>query len=251
MAKKKNSAKPGSKSKFPLIAFIFIVLMAVLGYKAAHFLRTASYFRVKSVVIDPTLQFLDAKEFNRFVGQNIFTVDVDSMQNRLQTAYSEVAQLKIVRRFPNQILIVAQKRFPFAQLRMGGKLITVDEKGMILSTTKSEDKNIPMIFPGKISLPKLVIGSLLRAEEVTSALKIIDAFKRYNPAASLTVMKVDAQGVSKIDVILNNGLVVIMDKDNIDKKIKIFGIVLSQIQVDLKDVKYIDLRFKEPIIGKK
>ena len=37
----------------------------------------------------------------------------------------------------------------------------------------------------------------------------------------------------------------------IDYKTKILSVILSQGKIDIKSIKYIDLRFKEPIIGKK
>ena len=40
-------------------------------------------------------------------------------------------------------------------------------------------------------------------------------------------------------------------RDQIVQKIRVLGVVLAQDALNLGDVKYIDLRFKEPIIGKK
>ena len=50
---------------------------------------------------------------------------------------------------------------------------------------------------------------------------------------------------------LSNGLVVILDSTKITQKVKIVGLILAQGKVKPKDAKYIDLRFKEPIVGKK
>ena len=46
-------------------------------------------------------------------------------------------------------------------------------------------------------------------------------------------------------------LKIIVDRDNIPHKMKILELVLSQAKPDFEGVQYIDLRFKEPILGKK
>ncbi|MCK5081648.1 MAG: cell division protein FtsQ, partial [Candidatus Omnitrophica bacterium] len=61
----------------------------------------------------------------------------------------------------------------------------------------------------------------------------------------------NVENLSKIQFTLSNGLVIILDRNNIDRRIKVLGVVLSQGKLDMKQVKYVDLRFKEPIIGKK
>jgi hypothetical protein len=42
-----------------------------------------------------------------------------------------------------------------------------------------------------------------------------------------------------------------LDREKIAQRIKVLGVVLSQGNLDMDHVKYVDLRFKEPIIGKK
>ena len=82
-------------------------------------------------------------------------------------------------------------------------------------------------------------------------LKIIKLFKANSGLASYSIRDVNIESLSKIYFTLSNKLDVVIDKDKIAQKIRVLGIVLAQDRLDLKDVKYIDLRFKEPVIGKK
>ena len=42
-----------------------------------------------------------------------------------------------------------------------------------------------------------------------------------------------------------------IDSGNIDGKIKTLSMIIDRTGISLAEVKYIDLRFKEPLIGKK
>jgi hypothetical protein len=46
-------------------------------------------------------------------------------------------------------------------------------------------------------------------------------------------------------------LQIIIDQDSIAHNVKVLGVILAQKQFEINQAKYIDLRFKEPIIGKK
>ena len=48
-----------------------------------------------------------------------------------------------------------------------------------------------------------------------------------------------------------SNLKIIMDEDDLDHELKMLSLVLSQAKVDANNIKYIDMRFKEPILGKK
>ena len=65
------------------------------------------------------------------------------------------------------------------------------------------------------------------------------------------LLKAIKNGVSKINIDMMKGFHVIVDKDRIPYKIKKLNFVLNQKQLDMKVVKYIDMRFKDPIVGKK
>ena len=50
---------------------------------------------------------------------------------------------------------------------------------------------------------------------------------------------------------LSSDLNIMIDKDGVNRKLKLLPLVLSQNKIDVKEIKYIDLRFQEPLIGKK
>ena len=65
------------------------------------------------------------------------------------------------------------------------------------------------------------------------------------------MINIHVDNLLKIYFHLSNGLQVIVDQERIDQKIKLLAFVLAQKKIDLEQTKYIDLRFKEPVLGKK
>ncbi|OGX33836.1 MAG: hypothetical protein A3C36_01465 [Omnitrophica WOR_2 bacterium RIFCSPHIGHO2_02_FULL_52_10] len=250
MARKKNT----NTARF-VIKSILIVLVAGAMYFAGGRLvkafKTAAFFKVQSIVIDPSLQFIRKEDLRGLFGKNIFSVDLRSVQTQLSRRYPQASQLKLVKRFPNQILIVAKKRLPVAQMKVKGNTVTLDEEGVILSVNGGQTETLPGITGISAETARVVAGLPLDAPHVHTALKVIKLFGEDAGLSDYAIAEVDISNLSKIFFMLTNRVQVIIDRDNMAHNIKVLGVILSQKDFDVKGAQYIDLRFKEPIIGKK
>ena len=65
------------------------------------------------------------------------------------------------------------------------------------------------------------------------------------------VIKIDVGHLSQIEIYLSDTFKIIFDQTDIPKKIQMLHLFLSQAKVKEDEVNYIDLRFKEPIVGRK
>lgn len=245
------------KLKIPPFAKIIIISVLIIGFglivvnRTQYLFSHVDYFKVRSVTIDPSLQFINKRDLRNLMGKNIFTVDLKAVQRKLNFKYPQTSQLKVIKRFPNRISVLAKQRIPFAQLQIQNQTVVLDKEAVILSLEQKRDKNLPNIVGVKINNPKLILGAPLRGPNIWLTLKIIKLFNANSGLASYSIRDVNVESLSKIYFTLSNKLDIVIDKDKIAQKIRILSVVLAQDRLDLKDVKYIDLRFKEPIIGKK
>jgi len=182
---------------------------------------------------------------------NVILKDLKAVQRKLNYKYPQAAKLKVIKRFPNQISVLAKQRVPFAQLEVKKKIVIVDKEGVVLSLEEKRDKKLPDITGIKFNNPELVLGMPLRGSDIWLTLKIIKLFKANRSLAAYSISGINIENLSKINFTLSNHLNVIIDRDKIAQKIRVLSIVLAQDRLNLKDVKYVDLRFKEPILGKK
>lgn len=251
MAKKKKSKIQSFIIKFILITLLAAAISFAVGFGTIHVFRNNDYFKIRSVSLDSSLQFINKRDFRNLMGKNIFDIDLKAVQRRLSYKYPRASDLKIVKRFPNQIAVVAKQRFPFVQIQVDGKIIILDEKGVMLSEEEKVNKKLPLVVGVRLYRQKIVRGSMFKGTDVQIALEITKRFQAVKNLSRYSIVKIDTQNLSKILLTLSNDADVILDRNKIAQKTRILGVVLSQDQLDLKHVKYIDLRFKEPIIGKK
>lgn len=257
MARKRNSKAS------PLAAKVFLILILIIGlglllYKAyAVFIQDADYFKVRTIMVSPSLQFLDRqslervlKDCDRLKGRSIFLIPLKDVQTRLSDKYPQIPGLKIVRRLPDQIELMARKRYPLAQITVQSRVITLDDQGLVLSVNNPLDRNLPLIAGLSYNRQNLGLGASLRNYQFQAAYIIIQSFKKEASLAKLKLVQVDVSNPSAINLGLSNNLKVILDTEKNDQRLKILGMLLSQGKLNLNQVKYIDLRFNEPIIGK-
>jgi len=205
---------------------------------------------VKSIIFaDPSLKFMKRSDFYALKGKNIFEVDLRGLQRKLQFRYPQLSLLTISKRFPNQIVISARKRTPFAQALIRNRAVTVDDNGVVLSTGDGPDKKLPLIVGAKSQI--LVLGQPLSGRKISIALDILNSFHEDKNLLHYTISKINVTNLSKIVFSLSNELHIMVDADKIKQKISILGDMLKQGQLVLKNIKYIDLRFKGPIIGRR
>jgi cell division septal protein FtsQ len=62
---------------------------------------------------------------------------------------------------------------------------------------------------------------------------------------------VDVDNLSKVSFNIGPMLQIILDKEDSARKLEMLVSLISQKKLDFREVKYIDLRFKEPVVGKK
>lgn len=251
MARRKKLKISSSGIKF-FISLVLITAVVIGLYQAGkYFLVNSSYFKIRGIIVDPSLQFINKTELVNLIGRPIFLVNLDGLQEKLSSKYPQAAHLKIVKRYPDQIAIIAQKRLPLAQISVRNRNFMLDAEGILLPKDDRRMNNLPLILgwqapPGKISL-----GRVFPGEDIQIALKIIKDFRASAMLANYSLDRINVKNLSGISIYLSNALMIIVDSDKIDQKIETLGFMLSQNNLDLNQIQHIDLRFKEPIINKK
>lgn len=252
MAKKKKKTR--DYSSVLKVGFV-IILAGLLGFGlyfgVDKFLRTSSYFKIKTVRVDPSLQFINEQDLKKMIGGNIFDADLKMMQSKLKRKYPQVESLKIIKRFPNEIHVTAKKREPLAQIVLNNIYFTLNDRAMVVAKANKQDKDFPIIEGVDVASKDLSLGQYVRGKNVLVALNFIQELTHNMYLTDYKILQIDISNLSKIDLELKNGIHIYFEVQKMEKKVDVLGLVLSQGKLDLQEVKYIDMRFKEPIMGKK
>jgi cell division septal protein FtsQ len=234
-----------------LIIGIFVLFVSFFMYnKGGYLIRHSALFKVKDIVRDPSLQFVQSRHLLKLVGRNIFDVDLENIQKQLKKQYPQIDNLKILRKFPNRIYITAEKRTPFAVVIAENNNIIIDDRGVVISAGRAAHSQLPNIT-GIMSADGVSVGNSLRSRGVRIAVNIIKVLKRSEYFSSTRVESIDIGNLSKINFSFVSGLDIIIDQYKIEQKINKLGVLMSEGNLNKKEISYIDLRFKEPVLGKK
>lgn len=252
MGRRSKRRQVSNKLFQKIIIVIFAVFLAFVLYQKTHtLLRQSEYFLIKEVLANSSSKDLKARLVKEFKGKNIFVVDVVKIHQRLRARYSHIEDLRIIKKFPDKILVVAKKRIPFAQVKYNKNILILDRKGTVISKSSTFDRSLPYIIGIDERRFALDLGARIRDNRLTAAVDVLEAFKNDARFLSLPVERIDVKNLSQIYVYLPRDLKVIVDKEDIKGKLTKLHLVVSQKQLDMDKISYIDLRFKEPTLGRK
>jgi len=232
-----------------VIVFLFIGFVFFTGYvNTVEFLTSSPLFEVKDVMIDRSIQFIDLRSLKDLKGNNIFKIDIKKIDRQIAENYPYIAQLRVVRQLPDRILVLAKKREPLMQIYFKKKYLIVDTQGVALYYTLG-----PALLPQVYGIPLergwLFLGRAIRGQEISKVVDILNMFKTSPYLNRWRIHAVQAGNLSKIDLIVGENMHVILDQDDTQDKIELLQMLISANKIDLNKVKYIDLRFKEPVIA--
>jgi cell division septal protein FtsQ len=247
MARKKSIKIPPSVIKGVLIIVITLATIIGIGTFIFNVFVDANIFKVKVVKIESGLSFINRQDIERFKGKSIFKVNLKDIQQKLSSKYPQMAEIRVIKDYPDQISIEAKKRLPFAQIQYRSGIIMLDQRGFVLSESSKTDDKLPFIRGFKLNY--LRVGLPIRGEQMASALEVLQYYRIEKALNAYPLVYIDVTNLSEIYLHLTNNIDVKIDRDNIEQKIKLLGFMLSRSDLELNQIKYIDLRFKEPILG--
>ncbi|MFA5093069.1 MAG: cell division protein FtsQ/DivIB [Candidatus Omnitrophota bacterium] len=252
------------KINFPvkLIIFLLIILLAfsfIIGYiwKA---LSSSDFFVVKQVVVRNS-----DSSFDYLKGKNIFALDLNLEAHRAALHCSDCRKIRFARILPNCLFIDFLKRKPQALVKFY-KDFAIDEQGVLFYPTAAiQAQGLPIIYglETKIFAPKP--GTKYKKVELELALAILKEFNANKSFLGFSLKRIDVANLESASffILLPRQLVdftrtrpqvewmgfeVRTGASNIREKMLILGGLVMQMRKEWLNIKYIDLRFKEPLI---
>ena len=264
MRKRKNKlpAKP--------LVFVLIILLAlcfILGY-IWRIVTTSEYFLVKDIVSKEVLSV----DLSYLKGKNIFSLDLPKEAAIIFKSCPDCARVRLARIIPNRIFVELIRRKPIAFIKLY-RYFAVDEDGYIFSSIIQP--NDPNLNASQASLPVITgletrifgpkPGTKYENRELSVALLILRETARTPIFRNYRIQKINIAGIDNITVQIpisqpqtvyanwkapekTEFLEVKIGQGNIRDKVAIMSGLINQEKQNLGNIKYIDLRFNEPVI---
>jgi cell division septal protein FtsQ len=241
-----------------LTAIICLVLTAIMVY-TFRFLKTSEYFKIKDVVTR------DASNINLsyLKGKNIFSIDLKRESNYILEYFPECKNVRLVRLLPNRIFVDLIRRKPLAIVKLY-RYFVLDEEGVLLDVlVEPEESALPIITGLETKIFGAKPGKKCNVKELTFALNIIKEIKKSKRFRDYRIKTIDASNLNNASIFIippsfefdypdvtlrYEGLEVKLNSDRIAYKVTLLANLVAAARKELSNIKYIDLRFKEPVI---
>jgi len=108
------------------------------------------------------------------------------------------------------------------------------------------DKWIILGLENKISNP--ASGRKYNIKELNFAIELIKQIKTIRPLNLLKIKELNVEDLRYVTFLIAEDLEVRIGQEEIKDKLQILSNLINQLKNDLANIKYIDLRFKEPTV---
>lgn len=256
--KKDRSGLENTDARKLLTKKILYTVITFVSIAAIYlFLRNSPYFRLETIgVIDKgRVTALDTDELLRmYKGKNIFGININSLSSRIERNFPVIREAVVKKILPNKLEIDIIPRVPVAIIKSRGSF-PIDRAGMVLSPeillpqTRGIRK-LPAITGFSIWLsPK--VGAKLKNPQLQNAFLLLDSLKESFILSDYAVDTIDVSNYKNISFYLENGIEVKIGNENFLDRLSRLKAVLDNPGLDKENIKYVDLRFKDVIIGPK
>jgi cell division septal protein FtsQ len=233
------------KFRFPvklvLTAAIFLLLPIFILFFLWSVLASMSYFKVKDVLM---ISAGRVTELSYLKGRNIWSLDLEREARSLSAANPNYKKVKLIRVLPNRVLAVFEKRQPVAYLELS-RYFCLDSGRVIFDS--AEPLDLPVITGLRSRLVNPEPGVKYNSRELIFALNIIKAFQDTKALNKFKIEKIDVSNTASVLFFLSEGPEVRMGQEETKNKMSILAGFLES-DKDLSNIKYIDLRFREPVV---
>lgn len=234
--------------KIPIkrISRLLVIFILILGI--VLFFRNSRYFKLEDIeIVDASnaIELSAAELLKIYKGRNIFDVDINSLSSQIKEDFPVIETAVVKRTLPNKIEIDIVPRLAVAKV----KTFPIDRTGMILSPGVKSGK-LPTITGLSMWLRPRV-GGRFKGDRLEKAILLIDALKESSVLSEHGVKTIDVANQKNLSFYLENDIEVKIGGEDFPERLAILKTTLKSPGLDKENIKYIDLQFKDVVIGTK
>ncbi|MCM8779621.1 MAG: hypothetical protein NC914_00485 [Candidatus Omnitrophica bacterium] len=236
---KKQKIKP--LIKFIVAALIAVALLAYLVKAVWGFCRNSDYFRIKEVSV-----INNAVDFPTLKGENIFSLDLKWLSAEIQKKCPDQKLVRVSRFMPNRIVIEFEKRVPLAVVKLERDYFVDSQMVLFDLDLPTAETQLAAIYGLEINSPKL--GAKCKNVALEAALNLILEAGRLGLTKKYPIKRIDVSQPEYLNFSILDDLKIRIAPQDIPAKLNVLMSLITQVNMDLSKVEYIDLRFKDPVI---
>lgn len=244
---------------FKIGNLIFIIIAGGIVFSAIGHLRSfiaaSPYFKISKVEIlligrapltDRTISGL----LNIQKGENIFDADLKGTRSYILANYPEVRTLVINRIFPNKLILKIRPRRPVVQASLGLGFYLIDREAVILPGAKKLiQEDLPIINGLDQGLITNHVGKRCDSAALKKALRLLEVMNQSGFSQRHQIHMIDVSDERNLSLYIEGGIEIKIGGEDFRKRLSILEKTFEMGRLDKAQVRYIDLRFDNVIIG--
>jgi len=177
--------------------------------------------------------------------KNLFLLDTNKTQEIIYLNNPNLAEVEIVKQYPNQLQITIHQQAIIAQIKTSIFFLLIDNKQRIVKKSRILVESLPVInYYQNLSSSIIKVGERLESNDIEYAIYFTSLLKDIG----YSVNTIDINGTDVLGLNLSSWkLFVSLDKSKEDQA-ELLKIIIRNFKVEGKTAKTIDLRFSKPIV---
>jgi len=241
------------RKSMPVLIFLSIILL--MGVLIRTIFLSMPYFvinKVKVVSIDALFTGKDTVENMESVknskGKNIFHIDIQKIAQEIRKKFPELKKVTVKRVMPDILEIRVVIRIPIAVIKLN-EYYPVDYEGVLLPPGTKLSKPLPVIEGISTGLSRPKTGDTVNSSQFKSIQVLLKKMRSMEILTKYGIERLEILNADSLVLFIKNGIEVRIGQGDITEKLKKLETILKDPKVDKRVIKYIDLRFKDAVIG--
>jgi len=224
-----------------------IVVCASIGF--LNFLKSSSCFNIKEVIYSGIDAPLKIDTHIKLEEENLFIVDLNKIEQDILRGNPEIRKVKVRRLFPDKLGIDLEIRKPIAVIKSKANYLFIDDETKILQKTRILHKeDVPVIIGLN---PEVKDKKLCSSRKLSLILMLLNAIRESKGLEEYKITKIDISNIKNTSFFINNDIRIKIGDDDFKNRLRILSVLLGRLKSEIDEIKYIDLRYKEPVVAKK
>jgi len=226
-----------------------LVASVAFGLALWHALVNSQAFAVTEIDVPADYEF---KLPASLIGQNLWRVDLPALAESLRAQQPHLKRIRVIRRLPHTLVIDVVARKPVAQVRVA-QWHPVDREGYVLAQGKPAPWEGLVVLKG-IDRPDapLRVGQANDSDRLREAIALVERLRRLSALGPSALTLVDVGDVKHVSFVIDGELEIRCGShEELPDQLARLGEVLRMVRRRQLAVRYIDLRFDEPVLGPK
>ncbi len=190
------------------------------------------------------------------MGQNLWAVDLGALATQLHAQQTHLMQVQVIRVLPDTLQVEVRTRTAVAQVQVHGptggwQWFAVATDGFILPEPSSRPTANLVTLKG-VERPQmpLNVGRENTSDRLRHALQLIEHLRRSPTLHGHQLTEVDVGDPSQLTFVIDDGIEIRCgSEEELRTHLDRLRVVLSAIAKRQVPVRYIDVRFKDPVLG--